>query len=34
MYSSMTGAFRARNCEDNTYGVPTRFYGLTPYPCR
>jgi hypothetical protein len=33
-YSSLTQTFRARNCDNNEYGVPTRFYGITPYPCR
>lgn len=33
-FSSLTQTFRARNCEDNEYGAPSRFYGLTTYPCR
>lgn len=33
-YSSISQTYRARNCDDNTYGVPTRFYGLTAFPCR
>jgi hypothetical protein len=33
-YSSLSQTFRARNCEDNEYGVPSRFFGLSTYPCR
>jgi hypothetical protein len=33
-YASLTQTYRARNCETNSYGARTRFYGLVPYPCR
>lgn len=33
-YSTITGAWRARACDTNNYGVANRTYGLTPQACK
>lgn len=33
-YSTITGSWRARNCDSDSYGVSNITYGLTPAPCR
>lgn len=33
-YETLEGTYRARNCDNNAYGVANRTYGLSPAPCR
>lgn len=33
-FSTLTGTWRARNCDSNSYGVANKTYGLTPAACR
>lgn len=33
-FATLTGTWRAQNCNNDTYGVANTTFGLTPAPCR